>query len=61
MAEKPDHEKATHAEVHYQHPSRHPGRFCAGCVHFIRANPPRCEGVKEPIRGPDYCDNFKQQ
>jgi hypothetical protein len=56
--EKPESEKKTHAEVHYEHPSRHSGEFCAGCRHFIRANPRRCQGVKRPIAGPDWCRNY---
>jgi hypothetical protein len=59
MAEKPEAEKFTHAEVKYESPSRHEGKFCILCEHFIPARPPRCEGVKSPIRAGDYCKRFE--
>jgi hypothetical protein len=59
--EKPASEKLSHLAVHYQHPSQHPGKECDDCAHYIRATPPRCEGVQSPIRPEDYCDNFKRK
>jgi hypothetical protein len=61
MAELPAHEKQSHASVHYEHPSEHAGQYCADCVHFINAMPPRCEGVASPIRRQDWCVRFKEK
>ena len=57
--ERPESGKYTHQAVNYEHPSKHEYQFCAGCVHYIHAQPPRCEGVKEPIRPEDWCKRFK--
>ena len=58
MPELAPSQKRTHDDVHYQHPSQHDGQQCSGCKHFIAANPPRCEGVRSPIRAEDWCRRF---
>ncbi len=60
MAERSASEKLSHAEVGYESPTHHPNEFCALCAHFIKAKPPRCEAVKEPIRGGDWCKRFQR-
>jgi hypothetical protein len=57
--ELPNREKRSHASVDFEHPSRHHGEPCAGCQHFIPGNPPRCEGVRSPIRAEDWCKRFE--
>jgi hypothetical protein len=53
--------KLDHSAVAYEHPSRHSGKQCSGCVHYIAAIPPRCEGVKSPISPGDYCSHFERK
>lgn len=59
--ELPAGEKLSHAAVKYEHPSEHRPQNCASCVHFIAANPPRCEGVQSPIRAEDWCKRFEKR
>jgi len=59
--EKPESQKLTHAAVKFESPSRHPGQACASCVHLIAASPPRCEGVKNPIKAGDWCKRYKRR
>ena len=54
-------DKLSHEDVNYEHPSAHPPEKCSGCVHFIRANPARCQNVKPPIRVMDRCEHFKSK
>lgn len=54
-------DKFTHDDVRYQHPSTHHGEHCSNCVHFIRAVPPRCQGVRSPIRAEDWCKRYKKE
>jgi hypothetical protein len=43
-------------EVAYQHPSRHPGEICKGCIHF---RPPKaCQSVAGFIRPGDWCTRW---
>ena len=59
--EKPASQKFTHAEVGYEHPSTHSGAHnCSHCIHYIVATPPRCEGVKSPIRPEDWCRRWRR-
>jgi len=58
--ERPAAKKLSHAAVGYQSPSRHSGQSCASCLHFIAANPPRCEAVQSPIAAKDWCKRFVQ-
>ena len=60
MPEIAEAKKLGHVAVGYEHPSRHPNQRCGACEHFIRANPPRCEHVKPPIRGEDWCRKFER-
>lgn len=53
-------EKRTHEAVGYEYPSRHDGQHCSICKHYIAADPPRCEGVKSPIRPGDWCERFRR-
>jgi hypothetical protein len=53
--------KRSHSSVEYEHPSRHEGKECRDCVHYIGANPPRCTGVQSPIRPVDYCKRFERK
>jgi hypothetical protein len=57
--ERAESAKLSQAAVKYEHPSRHQGQSCQACVHFIAANPPRCEAVKGPIRATDWCKRFE--
>jgi Fe-S-cluster containining protein len=67
--EKPNFLKFTHAEVSYEHPSKHRPEQCRVCKHFIadgheRNNDkfsPRCEGVRSPIRAEDWCKRFEKE
>jgi hypothetical protein len=58
--ERQDDEKLDHSQVNYEHPSRHPGKYCSGCAHYIRAHIPRCEAVKNPIRPVDWCKRWER-
>ncbi len=53
--ELPAAQKLSHLSVRYEHPSQHPGKRCGGCEHYIPADVPRCEHVRQPIRRFDYC------
>ena len=59
MAERPDAEKLTHAEVRFENPSRHSDEFCRICEHFIKAEPPRCEAVQSPIPPRAWCKRWE--
>lgn len=59
--ERPESKKFTHAEVQYEHPSRHGHDDCGDCVNFIDTDPARCKGVLQPIREEDWCKRFKRQ
>jgi hypothetical protein len=59
VSERPEAEKISHADVRYEHPSQHSGEFCRICEHFIKAHPPRCEAVQDPIRALDWCKRFE--
>ena len=58
--ERPAAQKLSHAAVKYESPSRHANQSCASCIHFIAANPPRCEAVQSPISPEDWCKRFEQ-
>lgn len=51
--------KLSHASVHYIGVSPHPKRECRWCVHFIAADPPRCESVQAPIAARGWCQRFE--
>lgn len=56
MAERPESEKLSHAEVKYERTSKHAGKDCANCKHVIEAaGGVRCESVKPPIYLTGYC------
>lgn len=57
--ELPDDEKATHASVAFEHPSRHEGQKCGGCAHYIAGDPARCQKVQPPITSPDWCAMYQ--
>lgn len=59
MNEKPESEKITHAAAGYEFPSSHAGERCSGCMHFISAVPPRCEGVESPIQRDAWCRRYE--
>lgn len=59
--ELPDKEKATHAEVAYEHPSEHAGRYCGNCEHLIEnAKETRCQTVKGPIYLNGWCKRWDE-
>jgi len=51
--------KLTHAAVKYENISQHKGQACQNCLHFIAANPPRCEGVQSPISPKARCKRYE--
>jgi len=57
--ERPDSDKYCHAEVWYEHPSKHIDESCGHCVHYIRGHVPRCQAVTGPIRPQDWCQRFE--
>jgi hypothetical protein len=59
--ESAEKDKFSHASVGYVHPSPYEGKECRDCVHYISANPPRCEGVVSPIRPMDYCKRLQRK
>jgi len=58
MAEKSEAAKWSHRDVRYEAPSQHDGKFCAGCEHFIKGDPPACTGVKQPISPRGFCFRY---
>jgi hypothetical protein len=60
MAERSIEAKFTHEQVDYQHPAKGEDH-CAECIHYIKAEPMRCEIVKAPIAGEDWCRKFKEK
>lgn len=58
-SEKPGSEKLSHRTVDYMGVSPHPGRHCSVCEHYIKADPPRCEGVQSPIAPKGWCMKFE--
>jgi len=61
VAEKPEAEKKSHAEVKYEEKSTHLFEQCRNCAHFIRDQPPRCEGVKSPIAPGGWCIRYSRK
>jgi hypothetical protein len=61
VSELPASQKVSHESVDYKHPSPYIRSRCGTCEHFIKANPPRCEHVANPIRAEDYCDKFERK
>lgn len=60
MAERPESEKLSHAEVKYQRVSTHSGQDCGNCTHVIEAmSGNRCESVKPPIYLTGWCVRWK--
>jgi len=59
VPEKTDDQKLTHAEVHYESPTKHEGQYCHICENYIKAQPPRCKGVKSPIGALAWCVRFE--
>lgn len=59
--EKPAREKLSHAAVQYVDSSPHVEENCGVCAHFIKATPPRCEGVQSPVRVAGYCQRFQRR
>jgi hypothetical protein len=59
-AERPAKDKLSHGQVDYEHPSTHP-EHCEICRHYIEAQPPRCEAVRSPIRGEDWCKRYEHK
>jgi hypothetical protein len=55
--ERPEGLKLSHDEVRYVNPSKKE-EHCAICKHFIKANPPRCEGVASPIDPKAWCVRY---
>lgn len=58
--EKPEAKKLSQAAVRYEKVSQHKGQSCQNCLHFIAANPPRCESVKPPISPKGWCKRYEQ-
>jgi High potential iron-sulfur protein len=57
--ELPAKEKASHAEVKYEHPSMHAGRYCGNCNSLIEApDGNRCKTVVEPIYLNGWCKRW---
>jgi hypothetical protein len=56
--ELPANQKLSHAAVKYENISSHRGQSCQNCLHFIAANPPRCEGVQSPISPKAWCKRY---
>jgi hypothetical protein len=54
-------DKLTHAEVKFEHPSRHEDEHCSLCVAYIPSMVPRCKHVKGPIQGTDWCTRFDRK
>lgn len=56
MQEQPARDKASHAEVKYEHPSDHAGQYCGNCKSLIEGmGGNRCKTVKDPIFLNGYC------
>lgn len=56
MAERPEADKLSHAEVKYERVSTHRGEDCGNCRHVIEAmTGTRCESVKPPIYLTGWC------
>jgi hypothetical protein len=60
MIERAPADKLSHKSVNYEHPSKHSPDECEDCAHFIKASPPRCESVQNPIRDGDWCKRFSR-
>lgn len=55
-------QKATHAVVHFEHPSRHDDQDCDDCHNFITSGSSyRCRTVKGPIGMEDWCVRFDRK
>lgn len=58
--ERPDNKKLSHAAVKYETTSLHRGQACQNCLHFIAANPPRCEAIQSPIAPKAWCKRYEK-
>jgi hypothetical protein len=61
--ELPEKDKRSQSSVDFEEESTHRGQSCGHCKHFIRAVPPRCQGVKNsplPILAGSWCERFKK-
>jgi hypothetical protein len=57
-------QKAWHPQVRFEHPSKHGGQNCGGCLHLIfglQGPRVRCETVKDPVSRADWCERWSDQ